>query len=91
MTNLNFAFYRRGRIKEIRICHRRRFFKSFAVIQVRREQLQIDPIPRLRRGEPEVDVVVGLYQWTDVDPNDLTEVKDVMNLLEKVNAQEQTK
>lgn len=85
MTNLNFAFYRRGRIKEIRICHRRFFFTSFAVIQVRREQLRVDPLPRLRRGEPEVKIVVGLYQWTDVDPNDLTEVKEVMNLLGTIN------
>jgi hypothetical protein len=66
--------FKEGSIKALRICIRRRFFKSFTVIQVQRESFHCQtPFTQWE--------LVGLTDWRDVDSTNLTEVQEVLNLL----------
>lgn len=73
--------YRKGKIKQVRIAIKRTLFKSFTVLQVRREQLLVAP------WEPYSESPAGLYPWSEIDPNNTHEIQEAMNLLETLNAQ----
>lgn len=69
--------YKTGAVKGVRIVHKRRFFKSFAVVQVQRELFHT-------RIPSTVWEPCGFSTWRDVDATDLTEVHEVMALLSQI-------
>lgn len=79
MPNL---IHKKGKIKQVRIAIKRGLFKSFTVLQVRREQLLVSP------WEPYSESIAGLYEWEEINPNNAHEIQEAMNLLETLNVKD---